>query len=662
VRAPLLALLLLLGILPTPAAAQAPEATIEPAVFEWNDYSRSFAAFTVNVTNMAGQADAFTITEIRVQPSVQAPIGTVYSPTPTLPLASGARGSFTVWVGGFEQPSPPGPAAGNYTVDVKVQSTLDPNRQHTVQATIRRTFPLESGTGVIAGSVRDSKTGELPLSYGPIEVAAHDADNVRVLPHETNHKTLDPSGRFRFDLPAGKYWLRVEGSGYQTAFLGPLTVRPGDESSADVSLSPNIVGRFEAQQPTIAKLPLPSYRLATTIDLASSAVTPGFYTKQPGQAAETVALVGSDGQVRWTRALPPTTTVPFDNPVWTSTDHGVDVSADGARVAVGTAGGTIEIFAADGKPVGAPYRGQSDVNPLVPGPLGAGLLRSSEVRFSHDGTRLAAGSLTGWVYLFDAINGTLVWKTPTKGQVRALRFDPNDDRVYAGSGDNQLYALDATSGTVLWTRALGFWPWEHIGMTNDGGLLLTGGKDGVLRLFDNAGKLEWSKTLPGFILGFDIRSNGQQMLAMTSNGIYSFNRAGQLRWFRGEIQNNGQLHMGTGGSFLGYGKSSSSASEASMRVLYADGTLAWEYRSSQPESIYNVVPADDGSRLIANGRSGNVYFFERWSTPPTGPRVPPSEQGSQPTKADGGSPAPGALALLLVLGWAALRRRGRAPE
>lgn len=643
-------LLLLTLLLPPPAAAQGGLATIEPTLFFWDDYSRSFAQFTVRVTN-GGAADAYTITEIDVEPSIDQPIGAVYSPTPTLPLAAGAQGAFQVWVGGFDQPSPPGPAAGDYTVRVKVQSTTDAERQQTLTATIRRTQPEDPGTGIVTGSVRDSRTGAAPQAFGPTEVTAHDPASVRVLPDERIRKALDPMGGFRFELPPGNYWLRAEASGYQTAYVGPINVTAGGETSADISMSPNAYGRFEPQTPRTVNVGLPTYRLAGTVDLSSVVTAPGFYTRQGG-AAEAATLISADGQARWSRSLGTPSQVPFDNPHWTSTDHGVDVSADGDRVAIGTAAGTIEIFGADGKNVGQPYRGGSDVNPLVPGPLGMGLLRSSEVRFSHDGTRLAAGSLTGWVYLFDAINGTLLWKTPTAGQVRALRFSPQDDRLYAGSGDNRLYALDADTGSVAWTTPIGFWPWEHIGMSGDGGLLVTGGKDGVLRVFDRDGRLQWSRSLPGFILGFDIAPGGQQVFAMTGNGIHSYNREGQLRWFRGEIQNNGQLHVGSGGFYVGYGKTSTRADEPAMRVLQNDGTLVWEHKVAQPESVYNVFALDDGTRIVANGRSGNVYFFDHWTIPPTGSRGPTT--GESP---GGGSPAPGAVLVLVGLGWVAWRRR-----
>lgn len=652
-RQVLLAFLLLLPLLPS-ASAQGPMARIEPSSFEWNDFARSLAHFYVNVTNTGPTTDAFTIPEIRIEPTPRDPQGrevptaNIYSPTPTLVLASGATGTFHVWVGGFDQPSPPGPAAGDYRVDVRVVSTTDETRTHTVSSLIRRSFPPAPETGTIEGTVTDAVTGGPPKPG--LRVHAADPRSVRVLPAEQTTTMLDAGGRFRFTLPAGTYWLRIEGPGYATAFLRDLVVTPGGSVGPSTSVGPATTAYMLATPFRTASLGLPSYRLATDLDMTLVAAMPGFYTKGPGGGAERWGLYRSDGTERWRAELPPTSAVPFDNAQWTSTDGAVDLSVDGRTTVIGTSGGTVSAYGAGSPTPKWTFSGTNEQNPRVPGPLGQGARRVSEVRYAPDLRTVAVGTLTGFVHLLDAETGSLKWTQSTAGQVRALRYTPGSDGLWVGSGDNRLYHLRLDDGAVLKTADLTFWPWEHIGMTASGDRIVTGGKDGVLRVFDAEARLLWSRQLPGFILGFDVAPGGSPIVAMGENGVYAYDPTGTLLWFRGEIQNTGKLAITATGRFVSYGKASTNAQEPTARIVTQDGTLAWEFRSgATPETVYNLAVRHDGSRIVGNGRSGNLYFFKDWQT------APPSMPDGGGTGGDGptprtGSPGPaGALALCAIL-------------
>lgn len=650
----LIALLIVLPILPSvQAQAGAPAARMEPASFEWDDYSHALAHYFVNVTNPSGATDAFTITEIRIEPKPvdpqgrEVPTANIYSPTPTLVLGPGATGTFHVWVGGFDQPSPPGPKAGEHRVDVRVVSTTDPAKATTVSALLRRSFPQDPSDGAIEGTVTDAATGGPPAPG--LRVHAADPASVRVLSAERTTTMVDAQGRFHLSLPAGTYWLRVEGGGYRTAFVRDLPVTAGSTVAPGLSVfAANEGYKLDIPDKT-ASMGLPTYRAASDINLRVIAAMPGFYTKQPGHGAERFGVYLSDGSERWRSDLPPETVVPFDNPQWTSSDGGVDVSIDGRSIVVGTSGGTVSLYETSSPSAKWTFAGPNTQNPLVPGPLGQGAKRVSEVRVSPDLQTVAAGTLTGAVYLLDAETGQPRWIRHTGGQVRAIRYAPGTERLWVGSGDNRLYLLDASDGRILKTADLTFWPWEHIGVSADGDRIVTGGKDGILRVFDGDANLQWSRRLPGFILGFDIAPGDAPVVAMGENGVYAFSRTGTLQWFRGEIQNAGKLMISGSSRFVSYGKASTSVNEPTARVVGEDGTLLWEFRAgATPETVYNVLMRDDGELLVANGRSGNLYFFNDWQQDPgPGPTGSGTGTGESSGGRRGGSASPG-LALLLV--------------
>jgi WD40 repeat protein/serine/threonine protein kinase len=105
--------------------------------------------------------------------------------------------------------------------------------------------------------------------------------------------------------------------------------------------------------------------------------------------------------------------------------------------------------------------------------------------FTADGRRLATGSVTGLVQLWDALTGE--WQVDRQDQAKklnALAFSPDDRRLVSASEDGQIHVRDAQSGETLLVlreprgavRALAFSP--------DGARLATGVEDGSLRIYE----------------------------------------------------------------------------------------------------------------------------------------------------------------------------------
>lgn len=507
--------------------------------FVWGDYARSFAAFEIAVTNTGVAPDAYEVGDVQKPLGLTAPVGRINAPTPTLPLGPGETGSLVLWLGGFEQPSPPGPAAGDYVFTVQVKSTIDGTSTN-VSATIRRVHPAAPGAGTVTGRITDARTGQ------PLDGRVALGDPTSVMAGDLAAPT--PGGFYTIaNVPAGIYWLWADAAGHTTRFASEVMVAAGQTTARDLALEPMSVRAGRTMPSATGDAVLPTYRAAYAADLTRIATLPGFYTPQPGDPPRALALFDASGSRLWTQALPADSTVPYDIAEWTSTDGGVALTADGTLVAVGSSGGTVAVYDAVGTLLWQTSR-ESDVNPRVAGPLGLGLRRSSEVRFSPDATRLAAGSLTGWVYCFDARSGALAWQFATAGQVRALRFSPDGTRVYAGSGDNRLYALAVDSGAKLWEAPLTFWPWEHVAVTADGQRIAVGGKDGVVRVFDAGGNAVWSRTLPGFINGLDLSPDGEHLIVNHgATGVYDFTPDGQIRWYRRDLLGASRVFVGAQG-------------------------------------------------------------------------------------------------------------------
>ncbi len=495
-----------------------------------------------------------------------------------------------------------------------IRSTLETNVTATVGATVRRSFPAEPATGTVTGTVTDAATESIVNGTASLG----DPDSVLVV----DLSSPVNGGIYSITAPGGEYWLWVDAAGYRTRFVEAVQVKAGKTITQDLSLEPNEVVAGVSIPTARGQAALPTYRAAFDPDLTRIATLPGFYTRGSARRRagnrEKLELFDSGGSRLWSSPLSDVSAPAFDVGQWTSTDGGTDVSHDGSLVAVGTAGGTVEVFdAGSGTRLWRATR-EDDVNPLVPGPLGKGLLRSSEVRFSPDGRSLAAGSLTGFVYLFEASTGNLLWSFPTQGQVRALRFSPKGDKLYVGGGDNFLYVLKTATGALTRRSDLLFWPWEHIGMDRKGRKIVTGGKDGVLRVFNKKGKQLWSRQFPGFIMGYEMSPKGKQVIVNNgATGIYGLTAKGAIAWYRRDTIGIGKLFIDPTGTFVGYGRATTGNGAAGIRVLQLDGTLVWEYLpQGGATSFFNLAFLADGSRLLANnqvdGQTGEVLVFDGW--------------------------------------------------
>ncbi|MBI2078950.1 MAG: PQQ-binding-like beta-propeller repeat protein [Euryarchaeota archaeon] len=587
-------------------AAQAPTATLSPTADEWDPHARAFAEYEVRVTNPSGAADAYTLRDVGLSPEPAVAPAILVAPSPTLVLGAHATGTFRLWVGG---------AAGNATVSARVVSTLDEARSTTVTANLRRAVSPEAEPGILDGRVTDAATGgPVEPEGGPLVVLAADASSLREPSPRQAAVVATADGTFRLEVPPGEYWVRFEAPGYRTNFFGPLPVASGPAARIEVSLVHDVVPPVVATGARVGESGGPSDRLAGSLGLERVATAPR-HSATP--TAPRVSFFAGSSARLWQADLAAPGPPAGGAEAW-SLDYGLDVNADGTRVAVGTTAGTVEVFGPDGAPAWS-FRADTAPNSRVPGPFGEGIRASSEVRFSDDGEFLAAGTLTGLVHHFNVTTGARLWRFETAGQVRALRYDQNSTTLFVGSGDNTLYSLNTTTGVSNWRADLSFWPDGHIALADDARRIAVGGRDGSLRAFDGTGRPTWSREMPGPVLGYDFDPEGSNLVVLLAHGVYDFDPTGRLRWFRHE--ENQPLQHQHGGD------------EARVGAPVV------------PEVVVGRVFApEDGTRLVANDAAGKLYSFANWraTTVPTSSAPAATDSAPGPR----GEPSPGLLGVL----------------
>ena len=574
-------------------------------------YDHTLAEFEILVTNTGSSSNAIEVASVTPPGSTG-----ISSPTPTLVLLPGASGSIHVWIGQFDQPPPFGKSAGDYAYSITLQSTID-GAQQVLPVVVRRIIPTDPETGTVTGKITDAHTGQ------PIEGSAGlgDPDSVRVPSTELTRPTSGGTYLIQ-SVPAGTYWMWVDAVGYQTKFVHPVTVTAGQTLNVDMALTSITVHAGATSPAGIGDGLAPLYRTAFTPDLSRIAVVPGF-GDLPSDP-QFVSVFDSSAAVVWRQPYGTPPTIPYNTPEWGTTDGGIDMTTNGSLTAVAARAGTFTVYNSVGSVLWQTDR-SSDVNPRVPGPLGQGLFRATDLRFSSDGTKLAAGGLTGYVYLFASLTGNVLWQFPTVGQIRALAFTSDGSRLYASSGDRHLYALRVSDGSLIWSADSGSFSWDHIAITADGSRLATAGKDGTVRVFGSDGTLIWSRSFGAYVPQVDFSPDGQNLVFAANNGVFDFASDGTLKWFRRD-QGGNRVFAGANGRFFGLTFSAGGPPRGSpgLRVYQYDGTPVWTFTVGPSESYtYRLMAfTDDGARLAASDNRGKVTVFTNWIfdiTPPGAP-------------------------------------------
>ncbi len=598
-----LALGLLLSLAPVAGRAASFTAQITSAnPFVWNDYARAYTRFDIAITNTSTAAAAIYLSQTTdldgATGRVNASLSELYSPNPMLAVGAGQTSTLHVWILAFTGDARSGPPAGTYRFNLQLTNSVDGTTAATT-ALIQRSYPVDGATGMLSGRVTDAVSGV------PLNATVYWADpNSYRSAVQSNQQAGGGSYSTPPVLP-GTYWMWADAAGYKTQFVGNVTVGAGATTVRNFTLSSATVSAGSTTPAGIADTGQPIYSAAANADFSRIAVAPGF---PPSNTGMSIQAYDGNATLLWQSAVGAEATMPYDIADNFTTDMVVDMSGDGTMVAAGTQDGKVTVFdAASGTKIwSSTFPGV--VNPVVPGPWGQGVIRHSHVRFSPDSSTLVIGAATGLVLGVAPRTGQIGWSYPTASQVYAITFAPDGSRVYLGNADT-LFALNRADGSLAWSNpALLFWPFDNnLAITANGGRLATGGKDGVLRVFNSAdGSLLWSRAFGSYVQGVNLSPDGEKVIATigAGNGIYAFGPTGQVIWYRRDLSPPSLpgVFVDPQGRFIAECLGGSSATP-SVQVLDFAGTPVWSYKytGANPFTCRQVGLFGDGSKLFATG-------------------------------------------------------------
>ncbi|MDE1860208.1 MAG: PQQ-binding-like beta-propeller repeat protein [Candidatus Micrarchaeota archaeon] len=304
-----------------------------------------------------------------------------------------------------------------------------------------------------------------------------------------------------------------------------------------------------------------------------------------------------NGKVSWNYTFPsPSPFVTASNASqWQATDTYISVSNDGKYAAGMDWNGWLYLFnATSGKVLWSTNRSQ-DVNPLYPpnSKLGVGFLTSGATAFSSDDRLVAAAGTDGDLVMFNTTTGQARWSKPFSAEIRALAFT-SDGKLAVGSGDWHLYLLNATTGATVWKANDYFWPFFFIAINQNSSLIGSGGKDSEFNVWNlSTGQLKFHENYTGasvgFVSGGGIANNGDFMASMWSggNGVFYYNKYGQLLW-KHSI-NGAVAAIAQDGNYTLVSGYNPVSNENYIYLLDNTGSVIWNYTPNTQTSCLSTI-------------------------------------------------------------------------
>jgi WD40 repeat protein/serine/threonine protein kinase len=241
-------------------------------------------------------------------------------------------------------------------------------------------------------------------------------------------------------------------------------------------------------------------------------------------------------------------------------------SFDGARLAVGSNDGSVQIWNGAGTTKEATYKGQKYNRVLA-------------LAFSRDGRVLAAGGHDRFVKVFDLVAGKEVAALAGfDGDVLCVAVAPDGGTVAAGSADGTLGLLDVATGQERHRVKAHTGAVHSVAWSSDGSTLATGSHDTTIKLW-NCSDYSERATLSG---------HGTKVIRVafspTDAILASASQDGEVRLW--------------------------DATTGQLRTLLAGLPVAGMLVENRMCSGPGVAWTADGNRLAALGQNGSVKFWE----------------------------------------------------
>jgi len=207
--------------------------------------------------------------------------------------------------------------------------------------------------------------------------------------------------------------------------------------------------------------------------------------------------------------------------------------------------------------------------------------------------------------------GDLLWSVQTGSGVRALAMTPDGSRVAAGSYNGKVYMLDAEGG-LLWSVQIGGSGSAIMAMTPDGSRVAAGYRGGKVYLLNSLGELLWSFETGHLVSDVAMTPDGSRVIVGTvtqSSGpqprVYMLDGEGELLWSL-EIDSN-YPHISQFVAMTPDGSRVAVGSAPNVYMLDAEGGLLWSFFAGS--SVRAVAMTLDGSRVAAGSGNGTVNLL-----------------------------------------------------
>jgi WD40 repeat protein len=202
----------------------------------------------------------------------------------------------------------------------------------------------------------------------------------------------------------------------------------------------------------------------------------------------------------------------------------------------------------------------------------------------------------------------------------ALALSPNETLVAIGSTNGVVTVLQLSTGSILWTRSASAHRIHSLAFHPDGLQLLTGGGDGILRIWDAVtGENLTSKGFPGSVLSLSVHPHGHLLACCTANGAAQLLDSRTLQLLN-ELMGDGSYHHAAAFSPDGSRIATAGADGRSRVWDVTTGrhvsSFATRPEDVDPEPLWSVAWSPDGRRIasasqprmirIQNSRTGEL--------------------------------------------------------